>query len=276
MSEWMISHHEHELSGNDYAVRVDLISTVFGLSSAEEFFQGLPLEAKNTETYTALIHAYARAKLVENAEILFERMKEAGIQPSTLTFNEMMTLYISIGQSEKVPATVDQLKNSGQAADLFTYNLWISALASSMDTEAVRRVLQEISSLSHADDAMLMYVKLAEIYISMAQTMIAYDFLLILQASMGKKDKVDEIWKSVKMNTQNISGGTYVSVLSSYLVRGYLKEAGEILDEWEKDTDTYGRLYHAVLKSDLISAAKNFSQLLSERDIKLPDVPEKP
>lgn len=293
----MISHHERELSTNDYAVRIGLISKVFGVASAEEFFEGLPSTAKTCETYTALLHVYASAKLVEKAEFLFDKMKELRITINTLAFNEMMTLYISVGQAEKVPLVVEQLKSSSESADLFTYNLWISAYASTMDIDGVRRILDEMSCDPNGDNGWKTYIKLADIYIStshlnnmthspveaenITQRMITYDFLVILYAGLGKKEQIDEIWKSLQMASKKITNRTYVCILSSYLMHGHLKEAGEILDQWIKEKDSEldnsicDGLYNAFLKADLASVAETFHQLLSERNPKLLDVPEK-
>ena len=56
ISEWMVTHQEFEVSDHDYAVRIDLTTKVFGTNAAEEFFKGLPSNAKTLETYTALLH----------------------------------------------------------------------------------------------------------------------------------------------------------------------------------------------------------------------------
>ncbi|RZS10784.1 hypothetical protein BHM03_00042059 [Ensete ventricosum] len=77
--EWMKTHREAELSDRDYAMRIDLITKVFGVNAAEDFFQGLPSSAKSCEACTALLHSYAAAKLTEKAEKLFERIKESSL-----------------------------------------------------------------------------------------------------------------------------------------------------------------------------------------------------
>ena len=110
ISEWMKSHQEHELFDSDCAMWIDLITKVFGVNAAEEFFEGLPSAAKTCEAYSALLHAYAKAKLTEKAENLFKRIKESNFSPSALTYNEMMTLYMSVGQLQKVPEVVAELK----------------------------------------------------------------------------------------------------------------------------------------------------------------------
>ncbi|KAJ6843416.1 putative pentatricopeptide repeat-containing protein, mitochondrial [Iris pallida] len=118
ISEWMKTHEEFELSDSDYAMRIDLITKVFGVNAAEEFFQGLPSNAKSYEVFNALLHSYARAKQTENAENLFEKMKESNFSITVLTYNEMMTLYISVGQLEKVPLLVEELKRRNVSLDL--------------------------------------------------------------------------------------------------------------------------------------------------------------
>ena len=50
ISEWMVAHDEYELSDSDYAVQIDLMTKVFGIDAAEQYFEGLPLSAKTSET----------------------------------------------------------------------------------------------------------------------------------------------------------------------------------------------------------------------------------
>ncbi|XWS63117.1 hypothetical protein CRYUN_Cryun06bG0068800 [Craigia yunnanensis] len=75
ISGWMVSHEEYKLSDTDYAIRIDLMTKVFGIDAAERYFEDLPPTEKTSETYTALLHSYAAAKLTEKAEELYERIK---------------------------------------------------------------------------------------------------------------------------------------------------------------------------------------------------------
>ncbi|KAI8538139.1 hypothetical protein RHMOL_Rhmol09G0079400 [Rhododendron molle] len=102
---------EFEVSDSDYAVRIDLMTKVFGIDAVERSFEGLPPTAKTRETYTALLHSYAATKLIEKAEALYERAKKANLSLSALAYNEMMTLYMSVGQVEKVPSVIEELKS---------------------------------------------------------------------------------------------------------------------------------------------------------------------
>ncbi|KAG9450759.1 hypothetical protein H6P81_010724 [Aristolochia fimbriata] len=145
ISEWMVTHPEFELAVHDYAVRIDLITKVFGSSSAEEFFEGLPPTAKTGETYAALLHSYASAKQIDKAEKLFEKIKDLKLTLSVLMYNELMTLYMSVGELDKIPLLVEELRSKQLSLDLFSYNLWASACAAKFDINGLRKILDEMS-----------------------------------------------------------------------------------------------------------------------------------
>ncbi|OAY76002.1 Pentatricopeptide repeat-containing protein, mitochondrial [Ananas comosus] len=293
ISEWMKTHHELELSESDYGLRIDLITKVFGANAAEDFFEGLPASAKSHEAYTALLHSFARAKLTEKAEGLLERMKLANICPNLLAYNEMMTLYTSVGQLDKVLEVVEELKREKLAPDLFTYNLWISACAATMDIDGVQRVLNEMAHDSNSEKGWITYMKLADIYVTAGHLVssdnslvgvdtkisqsewITYDFLMILYAGLGNSERIREIWKSMHMTSQKMSSRNYICVLSSYLMLGQLKDAGEVIDQWrqskslEFDISACNRLFDAFMKADLIDVADKFRELMLQKSCEL-------
>lgn len=290
ISEWMVSHEEFELSDSDYAVRIDLMTKVFGVDAAERYFEGLPPTAKTSETYTALLHSYAGVKLIENAEDLYERAKEANLSLSAVTYNEIMTLYMSVGQVEKVPSVIEELKRQNVAPDLFTYNLWISSCAATMDIDKVRTILDEMTRNSGSNECWVRYANLANIYITSGNLMnaesnslvenekgithrewVTYDFLIILYTGLGDKDKVDQIWKSLRMTKQKMTSRNYVCILSSYLILGHSREAGEVVDQWKQsastefDISTCNRLLKVFSDAGLMETGKTFRMLLTEK-----------
>ncbi|KAF7843005.1 pentatricopeptide repeat-containing protein [Senna tora] len=257
ISEWMVSHEEYELSDSDYAVRIDLMTKVFGIDAAERYFEGLPLSVKTTETYTALLHSYAAAKFTEKAEELYQRIKDSNLSFSALMYNEMMTLYMSVGEVEKVPLIVEDLKQHKVTPDIFTYNLWISSCAATLNIDEVRRILDEMSSDAGSNESWRRYSDLANIYVSVGhlenadsnsvveaekrttqREWITYDFLVILYGGLGSKDKLDQIWRSLRMTKQKMISRNYICILSSYLILGHMKEAGEVIDQWKQSTNT--------------------------------------
>lgn len=291
ISEWMIAHEESELSDSDYATRIDLMTKVFGIDAAERYFEGLPLSAKTSETYTALLHSYAGSKLTDKAENLYERIKESNLPFTALTYNEMMTLYMSVGQVEKVSSVVEELKRQNVAPDIFTYNLWLSSCAASLNIDEVRMILSEMSSKSGSNDTWERYIKLVNIYITANRLVnsdssppveagngitqrewITYDFLVILYAGLGNKEKIDQIWNSLIMTKQKMTSRNFVCILSSYLNLGSLKEAGEVIDQWKQSTTTEfdvsacSRLLSSLADVGLADKANDFQILLIQRN----------
>lgn len=291
ISEWMVTHNEFELSVSDYAIRINLMSKVFGIDAAERYFEGLPVTAKTSETYTALLHSYAGAKLTEKAEGLYERMKDSDLSFTALTYNELMTMYISVGQVEKVSLVVEELRKQKVAPDIFTYNLWISSCAATLNINEVRRILDEMSSDPGCDESWLRYINLANLYVTTGhltnaecsslvsaekgitqREWITYDFLIILHAGLGNKDRIDQIWKSLRMTNQKMTSRNYICIISSYLMLGHLKELEEVIDQWKQSTTTAfdvsacGRLLSAFTDTGLTEKAKDFHLLLIQKN----------
>lgn len=287
----MVSHEEYKLSDTDYAIRIDLMTKVFGIDAAEHYFEDLPLAAKTSETYTALLHSYAAAKFTEKAEELFERMKGSDLSFSALTYNEIMTLYLSVGQVEKVSTVVEELKRQKVAPDIFTYNLWISSCAAALNIDQVKRIMDEMRCDSGCNDGWLRYINLVNVYLTAGRLTnsessspietekgftqrewITYDFLVMLYAGLGNKEKIDQIWKSLKMTKQKMTSRNYICILSSYLILGHSKEAGEVIDQWKQsskidfDISACNRILSAFEDLALTEKANDFHLLLIQRN----------
>uniref|UniRef100_A0A6N2LH89 Pentacotripeptide-repeat region of PRORP domain-containing protein n=1 Tax=Salix viminalis TaxID=40686 RepID=A0A6N2LH89_SALVM len=200
ISEWMVTHEEFELSDTDHASRIDLMTKVFGVDAAERYFDSLPLDS------------WRKSQVVE------------------------------------------ELKHQKVAPDIFTYNLWISSCAAALNIDQVRRILDEMSQDSGVNDDWMRYIKIANIYVTAGllvnaesstvavveaekkitqREWITYDFLVILYAGLGKKDKLDQIWKSLRMTNQIMTCRNYVCILSSYLILD-IERSGEIVDQWKQ------------------------------------------
>uniref|UniRef100_A0A0D9W5M9 Pentacotripeptide-repeat region of PRORP domain-containing protein n=1 Tax=Leersia perrieri TaxID=77586 RepID=A0A0D9W5M9_9ORYZ len=289
VAEWMKTHHESDLSENDYGMRIDLITRVFGANAAEDFFEKLPSSAQSLEAYTALLHSYARSKMTDKAERLFERMKNANLSMNILVYNEMMTLCISVGELDKVSVLAEELKRQNVSPDLFTYNLRISASAASMDLEGFKGILDEMSNDPNSNEGWKLYQNLAAIYVDAGQLVgsgnslveaetkisqrewITYDLLLILHTGLGNRDRIKDIWKSMQMTSQKMTSRNYICVLSSYLMCGQLKDAGEVVDQWQRskapefDISACNRLFDAFLNAGFTDTANSFRELMLQK-----------
>lgn len=196
---------------------------------------------------------------------------------------------MSVGQVEKVSTVVEDLKCKNVAPDLFTYNLWLSAHAAALKIDEVRRILDEMSLDPSFNNDWARYVKLAKIYLLSGNLVnsdtnsvvesekgitqrewITYDFLIILYGGLGNKDKLDQIWKSLRMTKQKMTSRNYLCILSSYLMLGNLKEVEEVIDQWKLSTtaefhdSTCRSLSKAFAELGLQDKAAAFSMLLTE------------
>lgn len=290
----MVANSEFALTDLDYAVRIDLITKVFGTSFAEEFFYGLPSTAKSHETYTALLHSFASAKQIEKAEQLLGEMKELNLPLNALAFNEMMTLYMSVGLFDKIPLVIEELKNSSIPLDLFTYNLWVSASAAALDFESVKMIIQEMSSDPNCNGGWKTYITLIRIYLSSGRLMtskdapveadkkvtqrerITYDFLIFLYAGLANKEKLADIWRSLRMSVGTLGCRSYLCLLSSYIMNGHLEEAEVCFDEWKQSDQNFDlldcrRLFFAFQEVGLMEKAELLLQLVHKKGCETTD-----
>nr|XP_043627957.1 pentatricopeptide repeat-containing protein At5g09450, mitochondrial isoform X1 [Erigeron canadensis]XP_043627958.1 pentatricopeptide repeat-containing protein At5g09450, mitochondrial isoform X1 [Erigeron canadensis]XP_043627960.1 pentatricopeptide repeat-containing protein At5g09450, mitochondrial isoform X1 [Erigeron canadensis] len=290
LSEWMVSRGEFELSDSDYAFRIDLMAKVFGIDAAERYFESLPLSAKTTETYTALLHCYAASKLTDKAEDLYERMKESNIPLSAMIYNELMTLYTSVGLAEKVSLVVEEMKKQNVSPDIYTYNLLISSCASALQIDDVRNILDEMAARELGpSESWARYVNLVKIYLTSGQLVdskvnsvveiekgitqrewITYDFLIILHCALGNKDTLDRIWRSLKMTNQKMISRNYACILSAYLMLGHFNKVDEVISQWKTsattdfDMSVCDRLTNAFEEVGMNEKASSFRVLLRD------------
>jgi pentatricopeptide repeat protein len=286
-------HHESDLSGNDYAIRIDLITKVFGLNAAEDFFNNLV--TRSPDAYIALLHNFSASKSVDKAEKLFDQMKDENVLLDALPFNEIMTLYVSVGEREKVFGVVSEMKRLKVRLDLYSYNLWVSAHGAVLDFEGIMKVLSELEQDANCDQRWDVYRKLVRVYIEVGQfegvensmklieadtkvsarEWITYDLLVILHASLDNKGRIKEMWRCMKMSPGKMTYRNYICVVSSYLMVGELEEAGKIIDQWKESKEpefnlsSCCRLFGAFMKFGSMEIAENFRKLMQEKNYEI-------
>ncbi|CAN6543848.1 unnamed protein product [Malus baccata var. baccata] len=229
---------------------------------------------------------------MEKAENLYERIKGSNLSLSALTYNGMMTMYMSVGQVEKVSLVVEDLKRHKVEPDIFTYNLWISSCAATLKIDQLRQILVEMRHDPSFGEGWERYINLTNIYVSVGHLVnaesdtlvveaekgitqrewITYDFLIILHAGLGNKERIDQIWKSLIMTGQKMTSRSYICILSSYLMLRQLKEVGEVIDRWKQSTTidfsvtACSRVLHAFTDIGLTEKAHNFKTILIQKN----------
>ncbi|KAE9463966.1 hypothetical protein C3L33_04099, partial [Rhododendron williamsianum] len=256
--EWMNIEDDIKLQSGDYAVHLDLIAKVRGLSSAEKYFEDLPDRLKGQPTCTALLHTYVQHKESSKAKALMDKMSECGFLKNPLPYNHLLSLYISNGQLEEVPGVILELKKN-VSPDVFTYNLWLTACASQSDVETAEKVFLELKKAKIEPD-WVTYSTLTGLYIKNS---------LLEKAAFTVKEMEKRVSRKVR--------GAYSSLITLHSNMGNkdeeFEEAETLYSEWESvsptgDSRIPNLLLATYINKNQMETAENFFDRMVQRGIK--------
>uniref|UniRef100_A0A1D1YZY6 Pentatricopeptide repeat-containing protein At4g01990, mitochondrial n=1 Tax=Anthurium amnicola TaxID=1678845 RepID=A0A1D1YZY6_9ARAE len=254
----------------DYALRLELVSKVEGIASAEKYFSRLSTSAKNSDTYQALLSCYCTTKMKDEAIALFEKMKQLNYASSNFVYNNMMTLHMKLEQPEKVPALLQQMTAEKVAPDMITYSLVLNSYASLGDVEAVEQLIEVLKG---QDADMLkwpLYGTLASFYISTGLVEKAesalkmleksmdvwneecYRYLISLYSKTGNLVEANRVWNDLKAFFPKTLNKSYFTILSALDRLDDIDALKRCFEEWESNCSTYDiRLASLVVKAYL-------------------------
>lgn len=276
--EWM-EKRGINLSIGDYGVRLDLIAKVHGITAAEKYFGSLSPSMQNHSTYGALLNCYCVEKMTDKALALFEEMDRLEFTSKSLAFNNLMSLYMRLGQPEKVAPLVLEMKSRKVPLCTFSYNIWMNSYSCLDDIEGVERVFEEIKQENAKKCDWTTYSNLAISYVKAGhnekaelalkkleeemgpRNRQAYLFLISLHAKISNLSEVYRIWHSLKrsMDTTNCS---YLVMLQSLSKLNDIDGLKKCYEEWESSCSTYdmrlaNNVIGAYLRRDMLSDAEN-------------------
>ncbi|MCL7037756.1 hypothetical protein MKW94_006834 [Papaver nudicaule] len=286
--EWMRIQKDIKLLAGDYALHLDLVTKVRGLSSAEKFFEDLPDEMRGLATCSALLHTYVQNKSTDKAEALMQKMSECGFTKDALSYNRMISLYISTGQLDKVPTVIKDLEKN-TSPDVVTYNLWLSVCALKNNVEMAEKIFLKLTSTKLEPD-WVTYSTLTNLYLKNdlhekakvalkemekgvdREKRVAFSSLITLQANLGDKDGVERTLKNMRSFFRKMSDAEYMSVIASFLKIDELEEAEKIYTEWEavsptRDARISNLLLAAYINENQMHKADSFLDHMVEKGI---------
>ncbi|OVA06672.1 Pentatricopeptide repeat [Macleaya cordata] len=286
--EWMKIREDMKLLQGDYALHLDLVAKVRGVSSAEKFFEDLPEGMRGQPTCSALLHTYVQNKLSAKAEALMKKMSECGFTKNILAYNHMLSLYISNGQLDKVPLVIKELKKN-TSPDVVTYNLWLTVCASKNNLETAEKVFLQLKKAKIEPD-WVTHSTLTNLYIKNdlhekakvtlkemekgvhRKNRVAFSSLITLHANLGDKDGVHRVWKKIKSTFRKMNDAEYMSMIASLLKLEGLEEAENIYTEWESasgtgDSRVSNLLLAAYINKDQMNRAESFLDQMVEKGI---------
>ncbi|KAI3979995.1 hypothetical protein MKX01_042649 [Papaver californicum] len=286
--EWMRIQKDIKLLAGDYALHLDLVTKVRGLSSAEKFFEDLPEEMREQATCTALLHTYVQNKSTDKAESLMRKMSDCGFTKVTLPYNRMISLYILTGQLDKVPTVIKELEKN-TSPDVVTYNLWLSVCALENNVEIAEKIFLMLTNAKLEPD-WVTYSTLTSLYLKNdlhekakvtlkemekgvdCKDRVAFSSLITLHSNLGDKDGVKRTLKKIKSLFRKMSDAEYMSVIASLLKLEELEEAEKMYREWESvsptgDTRISNILLAAYINKKQMHRADSFLDHMVENGI---------
>lgn len=244
-------------SPTEHAVQLDLIGKVRGFLSAESYFNKLKDQDKTEKTYGALLNCYVRQRQIDKSLSHLQKMKELGFASSTLTYNDIMCLYTNIGQHEKVPDVLREMKENNVSMDNFSYRICINSLGVRSDLEEMEEILTEMEDQPHIKMDWNTFAVVANFYIKAGLTEKAiaalkkseqkldnkdgtgYNHLISLYTSLGNKAEVLRLWGLQKEACKRYINKDFIIMLQSLVKLDEFEEAEKILKDWESSENYY-------------------------------------
>lgn len=187
-----------------------------------------------------------------------EKLKDLGFANGPLPFNGMMSLYINSEQFEKVPSVIWEMKKNGISLDVYSYNFWMRSYTALSDMDKVEDVLNEMQSDDNVDTDWTIYSTIVNFYIQAkdldkAESTLkeaenkmkkmeakrkrkyraGYDHLIRLHGSLGNRDEVYRIWRSLESAFPEMTNRSYMCLLSSLVAIGDIEGAEDFLKKWD-------------------------------------------
>uniref|UniRef100_A0A0D9Y791 Pentacotripeptide-repeat region of PRORP domain-containing protein n=1 Tax=Oryza glumipatula TaxID=40148 RepID=A0A0D9Y791_9ORYZ len=284
LMEWMVNTKGMNMSYTNHAIRLDLIYKVRGIEAAEQYFAGLPDPGKNHKTYGALLNCYCSAKMEDKATDIYRKMDELGISSSTLPINNLMSLYVKIGQHRKVTNLFEEMKVKNVKPDNLTCCLLMSSYAALNKIDTVGEVLKEMEEKKVAL-GWSAYSTLASLYVNANMVEEAesalkkleslidvqagrqpFDFLMSLYASVGNLSEVNRVWNLIKANFQKVTNTSYLGMLQALYKLNDDDRMKQIYEDWESNYENYdARLTNMMTRAHLRNGLTKEAELLWEK-----------
>ncbi|GMI98892.1 hypothetical protein like AT1G02370 [Hibiscus trionum] len=276
--DWM-ERRNIQFSDGDYAVRLDLIAKANGIGAAKDYFKSLPPRAKNKYTSCALLNSYCNNLMKDEAFALFKQMDELNLIDSCLPLNNLMGLYLKLGQPEKLPRLADEFVRRNISRSCFTYILLMQSYADLNDMEGVERVVEELSNDVEENTIWTTYTTLASIYVKagqfekaeaclkklerdkMPRKREAYHFLISLYAGISNRAEVYRVWEAMKRAFPTVPNTSYHIMIQALAKLKDFEGLKKCFEDWESSCSLYDmrlatRMISCYLSEDMLEEAE--------------------
>ncbi|MED6155089.1 hypothetical protein PIB30_002297 [Stylosanthes scabra] len=124
---------------------IDMYCKCGRVSYACRVFEKMPV--RDVASWTSMICGFCNSGKIEEALVLFERMKLEGLEPNEFTWNVMIGAYARSKDTSKAFGFADRMKKEGFVPDLIAWNALISGFVQNhKDMEALKLFRELLNS----------------------------------------------------------------------------------------------------------------------------------
>ncbi|XP_010266564.1 PREDICTED: pentatricopeptide repeat-containing protein At5g27460 isoform X1 [Nelumbo nucifera] len=253
ISEWMVTHQEFELSDSDYAVRIDLMTKVFGIDAAERYFEGLPpniltwMGAQDIFQMSGTDHAL-RLELtikvhgVAEAEEYFENILNTNSKKAACF--SLLHCYVKERATKKAEALMLKIQELGLAVNPHLFNEMMKLYMATRLFENVPSVIQQMKENK------------------IPLNVLSYNLWMNACAQLSGVTSAEMVYKEM-MNDKNVEVGwsSHCTLANIYIRSGLVDNAIVALRAAEQKLSTQKRLGYFFLITQY-SALNNKEEVL--------------
>ncbi|KAF9611034.1 hypothetical protein IFM89_026385 [Coptis chinensis] len=204
---------------DDFAIRLDLISKVYGIKEVENYFDSIPEKSRGVKVYRILFNCHVNEKSIEKVELLLHKMRELGLSLGKPDYHALLKLYFQEGQYEKADDLMDEMKEKGIWQDNLIYALCLSACVAALKMNEVSQWMSDrryiplaevdvadkldlISKVHGIEQAEKCFDTISKKIkkLGLVKTRHRYKLLLNLYWKAGQFEKLDSLMEEMKEN----------------------------------------------------------------------------
>ncbi|KAK1315519.1 Pentatricopeptide repeat-containing protein [Acorus calamus] len=216
-----------------------------------EEMKGVARLRPNLVTYNAVIDACGKGGVgFDRAVEMFEEMTRDGVRPDRITFNSLLAVCSREGFWEDARRMFDEMVHRGIDRDIFTYNTLLDAVCKGGQVDLALEVMSEMSERKVWPNVVT-YSTVIDGYAKAGRLEEALSlFNEMKQLGYGRYDAIKYLFEDLKAESITPNLLTYSTLIDVYAKGGLYKEAMDIFKEFKEA----GLKADVVLYSALIDA----------------------
>merc|ERR1719502_1171792 len=200
----------------------------------------------DTVSFNIMLKMYLRQNKHDDAQMLLKEMRERGLQPNKITYNELINSKVEAGDRNGVWDVVAQMKNQGESPNSVTCSILLKALTERASKQDVKRTMDLIEYMEDPMDEVL--------FSSVIEACLRVGQLDLLSRQMQKYARQGGLIA--------LSAPTYGSMIKAYGQARDVERMWELWHEMEKrqvkpTAVTIGCMIDALVKNHCVEDAWN-------------------